>query len=361
MPVRFYEFDLLRVMATFAAIAIHVTAGYLILPGGLLVNQLVRFAVPLFIVISGFLIFQLDLERGLVPIQQFYRKRFHRVLWPYIAWSFFYTLLSSYMGGSEVSAVAGLSFLKNLPRGTAYYHLYFLTIIFQLYLIYPFMRSRMGKNPHLWLICSLVLTLICQLILQLSLIQVLTLPAFILRWYTVAFPNWLFYFVLGMFTVLNREKIEGVLQSRIGIMVIAWLISLGLLLWDGRLTGTYGSSVRPSIIFYTWFTFLLLYSVSLKIKPWGHGALSWLSSQSFIIYLAHPAILTLLFSSASRMHYPSLWSGYGGMALLFMATIFLTLPLCHLVSLSPLAVCLGATPRNISVHKETMLDLPLEK
>ena len=50
MKDRLQEFDIIRVIATFTVIGIHVTAAYVLTsPVGYLGNQLARFAVPMFI------------------------------------------------------------------------------------------------------------------------------------------------------------------------------------------------------------------------------------------------------------------------------------------------------------------------
>jgi surface polysaccharide O-acyltransferase-like enzyme len=342
MNHRLQEFDILRVMAAFSVIAIHITAGYATLTQlGYTLNQLVRFAVPMFIIISGFLLYYIDQTTGYKSVLQFYRKRFGHVLWPYFIWTVLYFIVGLILAGKSSSVGSMLSnFFDCLLWGTACYHLYFLVIIFQLYLIYPFLRLLMAKQPHFTLIITFLLTLSTQTLLYLNMINMLPLPAQWQKLYLVAFPVWIFYFTLGMYVVLHLEKRKAQLIRNVWFLFLAWLASTGLLFLDSKFTLTYATSIRPSVMLYTVCTYFFTYSLALNYKKSLSSWVAWLSKQSFLIFLMHPLFLTFLLYG-SQYTSLSLWDGNLGMLILYLAVAFLTLTAVWGISHSKLAPYLG--------------------
>ena len=353
MSQRLPAFDKLRVGATFAVIAIHITAAYvLVSPVAYFVNQLVRFAVPLFIIMSGFLLYYADLNTGCLTLTAFYRKRLGRVVGPYILWTLLYGSLNYLVSGIPHQLLLLLIFwAKHLLWGTAYYHLYFLVIILQLYVLYPFLRTQLQKRCITWLAASFLLTLTTQTFLYLNMMNLITLPVSYQALYLVAFPGWIFYFMLGMSMALKKDAWENYLRKHGAFLGLVWLVSLGLLLLDSRLSSTYGSSIRPSVIFYTVSSYFFFYGIALRsyneMNFWG----SWLSQQSFLIFLMHPLVLTILVFMTTRLHRPDLWAGTLGMLWLYLATVAGTLFMTYVASLTPLAGWLGGITQKSSRRK----------
>lgn len=122
------------------------------------INQLSKPAVPIFIFISGFLLHHIYGKTRL-SLMTFYVKRLPNILNPYLAWSFVYYLLYVILGQFPLSP----SFLiSGLIWGTFTYHLYFMVIIIQMYLLYPlihWLTNRLGA------LSVFILLLILQLLL----------------------------------------------------------------------------------------------------------------------------------------------------------------------------------------------------
>jgi surface polysaccharide O-acyltransferase-like enzyme len=348
MAQRLSALDRLRVLATFAVIAIHITAGYvLVSPVAYYTNQWVRFAVPLFIIMSGYLIYYADHTTGFLPLSIFYRKRLSKVFVPYIIWTLLYGSLLFMMSGAPLKVnLLIICLAKNLLWGTAFYHLYFLLIILQLYFLYPLIRRRLESSWGIWLGASLVLTLTTQTILYLNMISLITLPSGFQNLYLVAFPGWIFYFVLGMCVALKKDLCENYLNQHRILPALIYLISLGLLVLDSRLTSTYGSSIRPSVILYTISSYFFFYAVALGLKRPVSHLTSWLAQQSFLIFLLHPLVLLVLTVLATRFNVPLLWSGVSGMLLLYLITSAATLIITFVASRTPIAAWIGGTSRN---------------
>lgn len=341
MEERLQAFDILRVAATLSVIAIHITAIYAaVLPAAYFANQFVRYAVPLFIIMSGYLIYFTDSRKGFIPVASFYRKRVTKILWPYIIWTLVYTLFSMYTSGSWPPLKAiGVTLGYNLLLGNAFYHLYFLPIIFQLYLIYPLLRLLM-KKPELLLIVALVMTLTGQTLFYLN-------KANVFGFY-LSIPVWVFYFVLGMYVYMKQEAIRELLCRHAAVLGMVWLVALTILIIDGRMTATYSSSIKPSVVLYTTVSFFFFFSLALRVKPGVGRWLSWVANQSFLIFLMHPLVLTLLCALPPRLGWPYLWSSSPGIIALYLATAVFTVIGAYILSFTPLTTWLGGQSRSPS-------------
>lgn len=344
MKTRLWELDLLRILAAFSVIMIHVSAAYIEkLSLAYYLNQFVRYAVPLFIIMSGLLIHWSNNNKSLLTTRLFYRQRFRHVITPYIIWTIFYTFFAIYLGHYPLLTRDSLLILgNNLLWGTGCYHLYFMVIIFQLYLLYPLLQKNLQQHPRACLVVSLLLTLFCQLVLYLEMLHIIKLPN-LQSLYLVMFPVWIFYFVWGMYLANYIAQLPALLKKYSAFIYGLFLFSFLFLLLDSKLTGSYATSIRPSVILYTMSSFLCFYRIALEIKVKSFQYVKWLSNQSFLIFLLHPFILSCLVFLAPKISYPYLWEGISGMLSLYFITAFLTLFAVGIISYTPLAVPLGGT------------------
>lgn len=147
-PGRIASLDLYRALAILAVVGIHVTGHALpsLLSGEwtavALVNRALQFAVPAFLTLSAFLnVRPLIRHRG---IGEYARKRGLRALWPYVLWSLLYALFRfrEDPGGLTLEQLRAW-----LLTGNAYYHLYFLLVVVQLYVLLPFVAWLFRKRP----------------------------------------------------------------------------------------------------------------------------------------------------------------------------------------------------------------------
>lgn len=134
--------DRLRNLATFMVILIHVAAPIAHADGsdyngswwwaGNFWNSLTRPGVPLFVMLSGYLLLGKDYELG-----GFLKKRFSRVVVPAVFWMLIYSLYGFLAKGSPATIGEAL---KGIVSGPVHYHLWFIYLIIGLYLIYPILR-----------------------------------------------------------------------------------------------------------------------------------------------------------------------------------------------------------------------------
>jgi surface polysaccharide O-acyltransferase-like enzyme len=311
---------------------------------GCLANQIARFAVPLFLIMSGFLLFHASPRQPTFAATDFYRRRFGKILWPYFLWSFLYALLNGFLGASLLGALLQLPI--HLLWGTAYYHLYFVVIILQLYLLYPLLYRWMVHTPRICLLTTLALTLICQILLNQYSLGQLALPQQLHNLALVFFPVWIFFFVFGMFAAHYHASLARLVKNHRALLALLWITSLALVVVDGYLHNTYGSSSRPSVMVYTLCSFFFFYALAFHIRGASRPLIDWLARQSFLIYLLHPLVLTGLISLAAWLGYADLWSRTRGMIAIYLLVTLLSCAAVYLVSLTPLAEKMGGVRRH---------------
>jgi surface polysaccharide O-acyltransferase-like enzyme len=88
-------------------------------------------------------------------------------------------------------------------------------------------------------------------------------------------------------------------------------------------------------------SYFLFYILALQLRQKERPWLTWVSAQSFLIYLMHPLMLSLLIISANKIGHPGIWAGNRGLLALFFCTTLSTLFMTYLVSRTPIAAMLG--------------------
>ncbi len=120
-------------------------------------NIFMKFGTPTFILLSSFVLFYSYYNRPLTAglIGNFYKKRMLYIIIPYIVFSAFYFILRRDANGQEILSLDALSiFWEQLRTGTAYWHLYFVFISIQFYLMFPVLLWLVKKVK--WLVHALI-------------------------------------------------------------------------------------------------------------------------------------------------------------------------------------------------------------
>ncbi|GAX89068.1 acyltransferase [Effusibacillus lacus] len=146
---RIEEIGYLRGIAFLAVVMQHAIAYFAALPQAQLADGVelailllaVKFAVPLFVFITGLVLFY-NYE-GKLHYGEFMRKRFQDIIVPYAVWSLVYFLLYHGIQGNLLKSMK-LLFVQ-IFTGQAFYHLWFVAMIFQFYLLFPLFRLLITK------------------------------------------------------------------------------------------------------------------------------------------------------------------------------------------------------------------------
>ncbi len=248
-------------------------------------NTLSRVAVPLFVVLSGYLI----LNRSKIKtVKEFYNKRFSRILYPFIIWLAIYYGWTVYWDGTTLT----WSFIGQTLWGANIWHLYFLIIILELYLITPLLErfnDTKTRFQQTILFASLVaLSITCSLLVLLHInIQAYSLTIFI---------PYIGYFYAGYF--LRDIKVNK-LWMAIFFALYLILAYITNLVADGNTTTFIIFNFSPTIFLMTIFLFLALKDFH---KNFGtklftgrlQKFINYTGRATFGIYLLHFLVLDLV-------------------------------------------------------------------
>ncbi|MFZ2497869.1 acyltransferase [Methanosarcina sp.] len=132
--------ELIRIIAIFAVVAIHVDTfvfswnkiSWIEWWVSNVYNALIRFAVPILFILSGYLLLDKQEDDRI-----FFSKRFNKVVIPLVAWSMIYMI---FVSKYNILSIFTVDFVQKFLADKIFYHLYFLYYIIGLYLITPLLR-----------------------------------------------------------------------------------------------------------------------------------------------------------------------------------------------------------------------------
>ncbi len=139
---RNFSFDVLRALATVSVVALHaagpVLYEYGTLPAGEwwaanAIDSAVRFSVPVFLMLTGALL----LPR-VEPAGEFLKRRFSRLLGPFLFWSIVYLAVALYFTSAGTGSI--LPFIIQRLRSGASFHLWYVYMLIGIYLLLPVMQ-----------------------------------------------------------------------------------------------------------------------------------------------------------------------------------------------------------------------------
>ncbi|MCH5138686.1 acyltransferase, partial [Clostridiaceae bacterium UIB06] len=282
--------DVVRAVAIIAVVCIHVSASPIygadsnshIYKIAIIINQLSRFSVPAFILISGMgLTLSNKKELGYFA---FVGRRFSRIVPQYILWCLIYIYLTT-------KNFQPYSVVHDVVYGKVFYHFYYVPLIIEFYLIYPFIYKFIGKR---WgLLASFFVTLG---ILIYSHYYVMPED---MKWFLERknLLDWIFYFSLGVFIGENLDMFLAKVRKYRRIIYILLFISVYVMLKDSFTSTRISNDIdyattflRPTVFMYSIFLLLSIFSIQWKegtfMKP-----ISYIAKNSYSIYLSHAIIL----------------------------------------------------------------------
>lgn len=298
--------DFLRILSTIAVIVIHVSASYIYTDLGSfewhinnIYDSIVRWAVPVFIMISGALF--LDVNRPL-DIKKLYTKNIFRLVSAYIFWSVLYAW--EYADRSLESMI--IAILKG------HYHMWYIPMMIGIYIMVPILKKVVESREitRYFLAIVLLFSFLCPDILdsmcqsKIAIISgigqacynVLNNTMFLLA------IGYLFYFVCGhcLNSIELGEKCRrtiyamGILGGGITIMFTA-LVSLR----DQVMTEEFYGYFKINVMFeaIAIFVFVKYKLANMIITREGEKIVCQMSKYCFGIYLIHVLILGKLQNS----------------------------------------------------------------
>ncbi len=324
-PARTHLFavDVLRLLTVLGVITVHATS--LLLPSsddtGAVLSVL-HATREIFLVLSAAMLAHAaggrDVER-----RRFWRRRYPLVAAPYVAWSAIYLLADGHLGNpADVIGRYGWDLLT----GGARFHLYFLLLTFQLYLVfpwlYPWVRRRAARASAARVL--LLGALGFQLLFSAAVHYRWAAPAPLDVWLTHPgswLPSYAGYVVAGIVVGVHldvvltwvdghRRVIAGVALGSVVIALADYVVALRVL-GMGPLQA--GEVFQPAVVIDSVALFVALLAVGLTITDRsGDMVLRRLrggSDISFGVYLAHPLVIQGAMVAAASLGLNSVFAG----------------------------------------------------
>ncbi len=306
IPNREERLDILRIIATFAVIVLHVSAQNWMNVNVRsfewnvfnLYDAMVRWAVPVFVMISG----ALFLNRN-VDISRIYKKNIARMVAVFLLWSGIYALVELKINGGGMR-----KFIVQFVQG--HFRMWFLFMIVGLYIIVPFMKTIVETENlvRYFLILTLIFTFIIpQVVSILTLIDgtIGTLVQGVYEktnfYFTLGYTG---YYILGYVLMKSHipKKMERLLYI-LGIVgfaatiIFSWIASQ----WKQEAVQTFYGYLTINVMLESVAVFVFAKN---SLKRWQFSdtakkIIQNLSKYSFGVYLVYAMVfeeLDLLFS-----------------------------------------------------------------
>ena len=261
-------------------------------------------AVPLFFMISGYLLFTSANTRS---IPHLFKKRIPRLLVPLIVYSFFSALWLNFSTAEGLNLRGALNLFVGGLNNPVMIHFWFMYTLIAMYLASPILYGavngldRSGRTYLFWLI---VVTMgLCTLVNVLPLSLRAYLP---FRFFSelLAFSNYICALFLGWLFGSMERKISN--KALIAAAVVDWAV-ITVMTWrlsvqNAAYTATWQSKSRGFELILAVCLFLL-FKQNLD-RPLGNlnRWITPIASLTFPIYLVH----NLLISVMNRLHFPDL-------------------------------------------------------
>jgi peptidoglycan/LPS O-acetylase OafA/YrhL len=358
-----YEADVVRLLTFVCVIGVHAVT-MVMNPESAVAGAgvaLLHFTRGTFFVLSAFVLCYVHGPEG-VRVRSFWPRRFLYIGVPYLVWTVVYWWTAT--GPVPQSGDLGELGLA-LMTGTGYYHLYFLMVSMQLYLLFPallwLVRRTTGHHLALFLTSGIV---------ELGLLAVTHWPRWPGAWLTLQAnaealsPMYQFYFVAGALAAVHHERL------------LTWVVDhpravVGLVLTTGVLhvavyavqLAASGSTARaydplqPSVVPWTLAVSLGLYALGCRYAR-NRRAGSRLGRfvdeaalVSFGVFLVHPLFLDVLLGRWLRYGSSPVGPTLAG-ALAWTGTLLLSFAFAAFVIRIPMALPLTGRRRLRVVYRK---------
>lgn len=374
------ELYYIRAIAALGILIIHATGVFAVYSEfnskamylGIFANQFFRFGSPIFMMISGLVLFYNYRSIEEFDAKKFYKKKALYILIPYIIWSAIYFGYRSYYDKIPFDLSRLILLMKEIRMGSSYPHLYFILLIFQFYLILPLLIKYLTKPMKDKPVKAFIILFFLQAIILIygryfRDFNATGLVGLFNKYYWKSIFGWFFYFLSGGILGLHYERIVQLIEKHIKYISLLYIITTVLYIgqvycniWINSSRVYYDNfgSIRPETLIYGVVTMPMLIWIARKMVG-RFNVLKTFGTYSLGIYFAHPIILEQikinLFGS-----YPEVL-GYSRISSLFILPslgIIITFNLVLIISTSQYRwVLLGRIPKFKIKRKEIELEI----
>jgi len=338
---RIIAFDFLRIIAALAVVMIHsAIVTDVSFSDGVIFHSLSRFAVPVFLMISGALM--LDEKKTLTTKDTFKKILFWGIMlliWNVIYAGFYCILIPI----KDNQKIALSSVVKGIVLGN--YHFWYMYLLLGLYLITPILRLFVKKANMKYLLYFVFLAIIFTFlptILNICFNKVLPssldglFNSFISSFYINGFFGYITYYILGWIIVnLEIKKCFRYIIYAIGfISMLIMTLGTELIFKKGKPILFLFDNLMIFNFCYSTFVFAFFFYLFKKIKlnQFVQNLILKLSSLTFGVYLIHDLIREILNVFIFKQ---LLVNNMIHSLVIWFITVVLSFSICYIISLIP--------------------------
>jgi peptidoglycan/LPS O-acetylase OafA/YrhL len=256
-----------------------------------------------FFLLTAFVLTYSYRNRPVRPLS-FWRKRFLFVAVPYVAWSVIYFLADS--PKLDPISSAALTLLTDLADGAARYHLYFLLVSMQIYLVFPLLRAmlRATRRYHA------ILLFVCiayQVTFYLAVQQEWSIGPLTgwLRRPDAWLSTYLGFVIAGGIAAWHAEDLVAWIRAHLGrtFACCGATVGIGIAVFyaqvfiEGQNPLIASEVFQPIVVIESFGIATAFLALGVLWQDRGRPAKRWVrkgSDASFGIYLAHPLLIQAL-------------------------------------------------------------------
>jgi peptidoglycan/LPS O-acetylase OafA/YrhL len=352
-----YPVDLVRVLTFGAVIAVHTisTVNPLDSVPGDAVVMLLHFTREAFFFLTAFVLVH-RYGYNTVRARPFWRRRFLLVGVPYVVWSLIYSAIGL-AAVPEPVGQATVTVLRSLSNGMAWFHLYFLLVSLQFYLVFPLFQwlLRVTRGRHLAL---LAVSAALQVVIDLQLHDAAPtgLHAALAPYLGSFVFTYQFFLLLGGLAALHRARLDAWVRRHprtvLAAFVVTGVAAEGQYLWSLR------HGVAPEFASDVFQPVMIPWSIAVVAVYYALGA-AWAdrraggpasrfveraADRSFGVFLVHPVILWLLTAAGPTSPaalVPAPWNSVA----VYLVAVAGSLLIVELVRLTPLSLAMTGKRR----------------
>jgi peptidoglycan/LPS O-acetylase OafA/YrhL len=353
-----WQVDIVRLFTFVAVIIVHAIA-FTELPSNHLAGgalMVLQFGRAVFFTISGFVL--VHATRGSTPpAVGFWRRRLFLVGVPYAAWTAVYEVDAALTAHGSLSAA---HFGTDLLTGGAEYHLYFLLVTMQLYLVFPLLLRFVRRSADRW---AAVLGVVgVANVAWLAALQYVGAPR---GWFGDLWPHayqllptYAVFVLAGCYAAVHLPRLQALVSEQghrllAGAFVAAVFAELVYVSQLGSMDTRVAADVLQPAMLLTWSAAAVALYVA--ASRWAAGerrglqAVAVASEISFGVYLAHPLVLQLVLARGLGNDNQSL-AAPAATLVAIVATTVGSAAVALVASRSRLSLALTGRPRRTGVR-----------
>ena len=289
----------LRVIATLCVVILHVASSVLYkynqVPNshwwiGNVYDSLVRFSVPLFLMITGALLLG---KHYSLPI--FLKRKVVRILFPFVFWTtiyIIYNFIEPPQFNGKLESQSNFSWILQQLKDGSSYHLWYIYMLLGIYIVIPLVAKLLVEVRKLYLELFLILW---ALFITLSTSHNVQSNFEWNFWYYFGYTG---YVLLGYYLSIINTKSKRLLA----LAVITFLIGLFITVYgtyyytdmNGLFYKNYYSYLTPNVLLMTASIFVLMKNANINLSRELKNTRDLIDKHSYGIYLSHILVLNYL-------------------------------------------------------------------